>query len=466
MVKTEAGSTPSRLSILFIVAVSSLITAFNSSALNVAIPDISRTLNLSAQQQNMIATLYVLAAAMFLVPFGKLSDIYGKKLFFIFGILLFSISSLIIGLSSDVVTFLMFRFVQGVGTSAIFATSLAILSFTFPSHRRGLVLGINVTGVYLGLSSGPLAGGFLTEKLSWESIFFLTAITAMVLFIISIWVLRDDRTKKIKMSFDYIGTILYPLTLFFLLFGFRLLPKYTGYLLIGSSVISGTIFVFIETKQKEPLLNVQIFTYSRFFSFSNFTALTFYVATTTVGYLLSLYFQYIRGLTPSIVGLILLAQPLCQAITSPFAGRLSDIFKQKAIVSIGVSLVVSSLIAYTILLRYEVEYWIIIIILCISGCGYGLFSSPNSNAIMSSIEKSDYGLASALVGTMRTIGQTLSFGVVTLISAIIIGNMSVNDPAYKFSLQESLLLAFPTLLIFALISLTFSIFRGENKLTF
>ena len=125
MVKTEAGSTPSRLSILFIVAVSSLITAFNSSALNVAIPDISRTLNLSAQQQNMIATLYVLAAAMFLVPFGKLSDIYGKKLFFIFGILLFCISSLIIGLSSDVVTFLMFRFVQGVGTSAIFATSLA-----------------------------------------------------------------------------------------------------------------------------------------------------------------------------------------------------------------------------------------------------------------------------------------------------------------------------------------------------
>lgn len=448
--------------VLATIAGSSFISGFNGSALNVAIPFISKSWNLTSAQQNMIVTLYVLSIAMFLVPVGSLSDRYGKKIFYSLGLGVFSLSALIIGFSKDISILLIFRVLQGIGASAIFSTSLAILSRCFPKEQRGFVLGINVTGVYLGLSSGPILGGVLTDTFGWKFIFYITAAIGLSLLVLAVLIITDTFYYQVNGKFDFIGTILYATTLFLLLYGFKILPAAVAYFLIAGSLVCFILFIIVEMRVQQPILDLSLFRKNKYFAFSNLTALTFYSSSFATGFLFSLYFQYIQGLSPSKTGIILVTQPLLQAISSPFAGRLSDIFEKRIIVSIGLGTMCVSLFAYIFIVQTNVNYWLIILLLAISGVGYGLFSSPNSNAIMSSVPKNSYGIASALVATMRTVGQTLSFGIATLGFALIIGNISVNDPTYSSLLQKALTAIFPVLFILALVSLTFSLLRGKD----
>ncbi|MEO0106784.1 MAG: MFS transporter [candidate division WOR-3 bacterium] len=420
--------------ILFVTTIGSFLTPFMGSSLNVALPAIGKEFNMNALLLSWVPTSYLLAAAMCLVPVGRIADMIGRRRVFFSGVTLFGVFSLLCGIVSSSTIFLILRILQGIGGAMIFGTSVAILTEAFPPHQRGRVLGINVAGVYLGLSLGPFIGGFLTQNLGWRSIFLINSFLGFIMLILMVIFLRFGKQESPIKNFDYIGTIIYSPMLFFFMYGFSLLPKISGAILI----ITGMIFVFLfikwESTIAHPLLNIRLFKTSPAFLFSNLAALINYSATNAVSFLLSLYLQYLKGFSPQNAGLILIAQPVTMTILSPLAGRLSDRVQPRIIASIGMGLTSLGLF-FLSFINTGTAVNFITVYLIVLGLGFALFSSPNTNAVMSSITKEYYGIASSTLATMRLLGQMSSMGVVMLVFSLTMGRIKITPDVYPLFLN-------------------------------
>jgi MFS family permease len=260
-------------------------------------------------------------------------------------------------------------------------------------------------------------------------------------------------------SFDFRGSLLYGLALFSIIYGFSHLPSAVGVglLLVGISTLVG--FILWEIRVPNPVLDIRLFRHNRVFLFSNLATLVHYCATFGVGFLLSLYLQYIKLLSPWHAGLVLVAQPAMQALISPFAGRLSDKVEPQFVASAGMAFTSIGLICLTFL-HPETGLGRIIFFLLFLGFGFGLFSSPNTNAVMSSIEGKYYGVASGIVGTMRLLGQMFSMGIVTLIFTLFLGKIHIT-PASLVIFLRGTRLAFLIFAFLCLLGFFASLARGK-----
>lgn len=421
-------STPKNL-VLLIAAVASFLTPFMSSGVNVALPVISRHFNMDAILLSWVATAYLLAAAVFLVPIGRLADIHGRKRIFAIGIVVYTLSSLISAASPTGLFLVLARVVEGAGAAMIFGTGTAILTSVFPSEERGRALGINVAAVYLGLSLGPTIGGLLTQRFGWQSVFLINVPLGTVIFILIVTMLKGEWAEARGEAFDLVGTVLYGAALMMLLIGITFLPDGFAYGLIAGGLLGVVLFGLWELRTDSPVLNIRLFRRNRTFALSNLAALINYSATFGVGFLMSLYLQYIKGMSPRQAGLVLVAQPVMQAVFSPLTGRLSDRFEPRFVASAGMSLTAVGLVTLTGI-SSSTPLARIVVSLVLLGLGFALFSSPNINAVMSSVERRFYGVAAGTQGTMRLIGQNMSMGIVTLVFALIIGQVEIGPENY------------------------------------
>ena len=422
-------------SALVIATLSSFLTPFMVSSINIALPAIGKEFHMDALLLSWVPTSYILAAAMFLVPFGRLADIHGRKRVFFIGMWIFTISSLLLAYSPSAALFIAFRILQGFGSAMIFGTGMAILTSVFPAAERGRVLGINVAAVYLGLSLGPTFGGVLTQQVGWHSIFLVNVpLGIMVICLVSIK-LKGEWAEARNEKFDHAGAFLYSAALAGLMYGFSRLPGPLGIACIAAGVAGIVLFVLWETKTPSPLLNMSLFLRNPAFAFSNLAALVNYSATFAVTFLMSLYLQYIKGFTPQHAGLILVSQPVVMALFSPIAGRLSDTLEPRVVASIGMAFGAAGLFLFTFL-QNDTSLGFIILGLVLLGFGFALFSSPNTNAVMSSIEKRFYGVGSATLGTMRLVGQMLSMGITMIIFALLIGSARITPEYYPLFLRS------------------------------
>lgn len=317
----------------------------------------------------------------------------------------------------------------------IFTNGVAILTSVFSILERGKVLGINVGAVYLGLSLGPILGGFLTQNLGWRSIFLINVILGVIIIAFIFWKLKGEWAEAKGEKFDLTGSIIYSLTLIVIMYGFSLLPSISGTWLILLGALGVLAFVKWETKLESPVLDIHLFRNNRVLTFSNLAAFIHYSATFAVGFLLSLYLQFIKGLGPQSAGLILVCQPIMQAIFSPFSGRLSDRIEPRIVASMGMMLTGLGLSLF-IFLNEKTTLTFIVISLILLGFGFGLFSSPNTNAVMSSVEKRFYGVVSGILGTMRMTGQMFSMGMTMLIFAVFVGRVQITPEYYPFFLKS------------------------------
>ena len=427
-------------SALFISALASFLFPLVGSSVNIALPVIGKNLSMDAVLLSWVASSFLLSAAIFLVPFGRLADIYGRKKIFAYGITIYTIASFLSAIAATPTQLIAFRILHGFGSAMIFGTGVAILTSVFPPQERGRALGINVAAVYLGLSCGPFLGGFLVQQLGWRSIFFANVPPGLIIIILVFWKLKGEWAEAKGESFDYIGSIIYSLALIAVMYGFTLLPDMNGIYLVVIGILGIMAFILCETKVKHPVLNINLFRKNRVFAFSNLAALINYSATFAVMFLLSLYLQYIKELTPQGAGIVLVAQPIMMTIFSPFAGRLSDKIEPRIVATIGMTFTVFGLFLL-IFLGENTPLLFIIVSLMILGIGFGLFSSPNTNAVMGSVERKFYGVSSGTIGTMRLIGQMLSMGIATLIFAIYIGRVQIT-PEYYVSFIKSVKTAF------------------------
>ncbi len=425
--------------ILLIATLSGFLTPMMGSAINVALPVMGKEFAMDAIVLSWVASAYLLAAAVFLVPFGKLADIHGRKRTFTWGILIYTIASLLCGTAQSPAWLIIYRVLQGLGGSMIFGTGVAILTSVFPPGERGRALGINVAAVYLGLSLGPVVGGFLTQHFGWRSVFYANVPLGILVVVIILWKLKGEWAEAKGEKYDTPGAILYSLTVVAVMCGLSILPSPVGAVLILIGLAGLAVFIRWELRAQHPVLSMTLFKHNTVFAMSNLAALINYSATFATGFLLSLYLQYIKGMNPRDAGLILIAQPVVMALLSPFAGHFSDRIESRVVASIGMAVTVvgSSMLIF---LSGTTSIAYIIASLLILGLGFGLFSSPNTNAIMSSVEKRSLGVAGATLGTMRLTGQMLSMGLATVLFAIFVGRVQImpeNYPQFLTSVRTS-----------------------------
>jgi EmrB/QacA subfamily drug resistance transporter len=421
---------------LTVATLTSFVTPFMGSSVNIALPTIGREFAIDAVLLGWVATAYLLSAAMFLVPFGRLADIHGRKRVFLYGILVYAVSSFLSAIAPNAAWLVFVRVLQGIGAAGIFGTSIAILTSVFPAGERGKVLGISVAAVYCGLSLGPFLGGFLTQQLGWRSIFFLNVPLSLIIIAVTLWKLKGEWAGAKGEKFDIPGSVIYAVTLPAIMYGFSLLPSTSGVWLIGLGVLGLLAFVGWETRAESPVFDMNLFRRNHVFAFSSLAALINYGASFAVGFLLSLYLQYTQGLSPQQAGVILVSQPAVMALVSPLAGRLSDRIEPRVVASIGMTLTMIALFLFTFLAQ-NTGVGFVIFSLIIIGFGLALFSSPNTNAIMSSVQKRSYGVASATVGTMRLTGQMLSMGITMLVFAVYIGRVEITPENYPLFLKSA-----------------------------
>ena len=428
-------SAQGKRSALVVATLSAFITPFMGSAVHIALPSIEREFGIDAIVLTWIATSYLLAAAISLVPFGRLADIHGRKKVFTYGMVIFTISSFLSAISISAPMLILFRILQGVGSSMVFATGIAILTSVFPAQERGKVLGINVAAVYIGLSLGPFLGGLLTQYFTWRSIFLVTVPLGLISIALVLWKLKGEWAEARGEKFDLPGSLIYGLGIVAIMYGISLLPGLRSLWLIVCGFLSIVVFVTWETKVENPVFDLDLFKTNRVFALSNLAALINYSATFAVAFLLSLYLQHIKGLSPQSAGIVLISQPVVQAIFSPFAGRLSDRVEPRIVASIGMSLTTFGLVLF-IFLNENSTLEFVVARLILLGFGFALFASPNTNAIMGSVEKRFYGLASGSVGTMRLLGMMTSMGIATVLFAIFIGRVQITIEYYPMFLKS------------------------------
>ncbi len=447
--------------VLLIAILSGFLTPFDGSAVNIALPTIGSAFHMDAISLSWVATAYLLASALFLVPFGKIADIWGRKKIYLWGICVFGAASFVMTLVATEQQMIFVRVIQGIGAAMIFGTAIAILTAVFPPGERGKALGIYITSVYLGLSLGPFFGGALTDIFGWRSIFYINVPIAIVAAILILWKLRGEWAECVGEKFDITGSLIYSVALVALMYGFSVLPDISGGVFVVAGIVLIGVFVWFEQRLEFPVLNMQLFFKSRVFAFSNIAALINYSATYAVSFLLSLDLQYTKGFSAEYAGFILIAAPFFQMIVSPFAGKLSDRYDSLILSSLGMGLTAFGLFLF-IFLNETTPLWYIIVVLVILGVGFGLFSSPNINAIMSAVDKKYYGVASGINSTMRLLGQMLSMGIAMMIFAIVIGQVEIT-PANYSQFTQSLHWAFILFTVMCVAGIFASLARGKRN---
>jgi EmrB/QacA subfamily drug resistance transporter len=457
--KQVSGRTPRGL-ILISILITSFINPFLGAAINIALPAISKEFSLGAVAMSWVSMSFLLSSAVFLVPFGKLADIWGRKRVFFTGNVIIVLTSLICALSVSGSMLILFRAIQGIGSAMVFGTGVAIITSVYPPNERGKAIGISVTAVYVGLSMAPFLGGILTQYLGWRSIFYAT-IPFEVLVLWIVWrYIREEWADAKGEKFDWAGSLIYLVSMSAFMFGFSKLPDSTAIVLSVAGLIGLAGFGVTERKVPFPVFNVRLFASNRLFAFSNLAALINYATTYAITFLLSLYLQYILHLSPRDAGMILITQPVLMAIVASISGRLSDKYDPRILASSGMSVIVGGLIMLAFL-KTDSPITYLVVILAIVGFGFGMFSSPNTNAIMGSVGRTYLGVASATVGTMRLTGQMMSMGIATLILQIFVGNEPISDqyaPDFMISMKTTFI-AFAVLCILGVYA---SLARGKT----
>lgn len=449
------------LSTLIIAVCCGFLTPFDLSAVNIALPTIAGEFSLDAIELSWVSSVYLLASAAFLVPFGRIGDIFGRKKILTGGVILFTLSSMGMIFSASSLMLISFRLIQGVGASMIFGTAVAILTSVTEPTRRGQALGIYTTSVYIGLSAGPFIGGFLTDEFGWKSIFLINVPIGILIIALILFYLKGEWADAAGERFDLKGALIYGSSLTAVMIGFSEIPQIAGFFALGLGIILLALFIWLEHRERYPLIRVSMFRTNRVFACSNVAALINYGSTFAITFFLSLYLQYIRGFDPQEAGFILVTQPVVQAIFSSYAGSLSDRIEPAKISSLGMGIIAVGLVSLSFLSPDTSKIWLMVI-LAVLGFGFALFSSPNTNAIMSSVEKRYYGIASGTLGTMRLLGQMLSMGIAMMIIAVVVGKVDIT-PDMTDELMIAMNIGFMVFSVMCFIGIYFSMVRGNVR---
>ncbi|MCX7857427.1 MAG: MFS transporter [Deltaproteobacteria bacterium] len=450
----------SNYNVLISATLSSFLIPLSLSAVNVALPKMGKELIMTSSELSWTANSYLLTSATFLLPFGNMADIFGRKRVFLFGMLLFTTISLFLSLSDSSTSIIIFRALQGIGGAMVFGTAVALLASVY-EENRGKVLGINAASIYLGLSLGPLVGGIITENFGWRYVFAIKVPIGIIVLLFTLFSVKEEWYGKKDEQFDFAGATLYSLALFLSMLGLSRIPRIEGFLLISGGMVLFFVFGYRKRIGKYQFFPTEMITKNKTFLYSSLAALIHYGSTYGLSFLLSLFFQHIKAFSADKTGLILIFQSVVQSILSPFAGKLSDKIEPRVISSLGMGLTAIGIFFLSLCGPSTPVIWILLY-LAFVGIGFAFFISPNTNAIISSVDKRRYGVASSVVATTRLVGQSISMSLIMIVFSIKIGERPIDQVVYLQFMQsyKAILVAY---FLMCVLGIYISIKRGRLR---
>ena len=418
---------------IIVCVITAFITTFMGSALNLSIPDLEKEFGVGAQTVGWVVTIYMLTCSALAVPFGRLADRVDRVLILRTGILIFSAGSLSAVISRSMGMFLSFRLMQGIGASMIFSTNIAILAAAFDEKERGRVLGYATCATYAGLSAGPVIGGILNQHFGWRAIFLVTASISAVAFCGAVLKLPKGSgmeypsSEKVKPVADYAGNILFVMSMVMSMYGLSAFKNtVSAPFILAAGLFLFIIFIRTEKRVANPVVDIRMLCSNLPFTLSCFAATVNYGSNFAISYLMSIYLQLVKGMSSQWTGIVMAVSTVIMALLSPWVGRLSDRVSPNRISAAGMAFCAVALGLFTFIGK-DSSLTQTIITLALSGVGFALFSTPNTNAVMSCVKKEDYGTASSILSTMRSLGHTASMSAVTAISGIYMGSDSMGE---------------------------------------
>ena len=421
--------------VIFVSFITSFFAVFLSAGIVLGVPSIANEFGMNNIIQNWIPTIALLVIAVFTLPAGQISGKFGVKKSLIAGVIVFIIASVGCCISFSTESFLIFRVMQGIGIAFLNVSAMAMVVKAVKPQNRGKALGFTVTGIYLAGSLSPVLCGFLVYNMGWRAMFYFVIPFLLLCLVLMMWKIPGDWKTYENNKIDSVGYILYGIGILLFIYGFTNLINIQGIISVVVGFILLVIFAYWEVKVDSPAFNMALFKNMKFTS-SNVAALCSYLAIAAITTILNYHFQYVRGWNAQLSGLMLIITPIIMAIMAPNAGKLSDKIHPQKLAAIGMSIATITLVIL-IFLDANTPIYLIVIAMILQGIGMGMFTTPNTNAIMSSVPPNETPNASAAQSAMRTIGQTMSLGLLTLIFAWIMGSLKLTPQYAGMIVQAS-----------------------------
>ncbi|GAP21027.1 MFS transporter [Leptolinea tardivitalis] len=400
--------------VLIAISFGVFLATLDSSIVNISLPTLENKLNTDFASVQWVVLAYLLTITVLLLGIGRLADMIGKKSLYIAGFFIFTIGSLLCGLSNKVTWLIFFRVLQAIGGSFLMALGPALLAEGFPPEERGRALGINGLAVSLGIITGPTLGGIILANLGWNWIFFVNIPVGLLAIPIGIRSLPRIN-KQNDEKFDFRGGLLLFLTLSCLLFGLTI-SQNRGFLSSPSIILFTAflllllLFVWTEKRIEQPVVDLSLF-HNKLFSVNIITGFLTFVASAGTVFLVPFYLQNVLNYDPETSGLLMSVFPIALGITGPISGWLSDKYGFRLLTIIGLFVLTLS---YFNLSRLSIQttWWEFVLCYIPIGIGMGLFQSPNNSAILSSASANRLGVVSGLLAISRTLGQTSGIAII------------------------------------------------------
>ncbi len=439
MQKSESGS-PGM--ILLTVCIAQFMAPFMLTSVGVALPSLGRDLGASAVQLGLVEQLYVLSLAMSMLTFGRLGDIVGQRRVFLTGLIIFTLLTFSLGFARSIRLVMFFRFFQGIGAAMFLAGSMAIVAAAYLPEQRARKIGVVSTCTYTGLSTGPVIGGYITLHFGWPYVFLMAVPIGIAAIAMGLFGMKEMDKNAAGERMDWKGSLAYAISIGFIMTGAAHARELAvGLPMIVLGILGLIVFIRMEMRSESPLLDVSLLSKNRFFTLSCLAALGNYAATFGIIFLMSLFLQYVKGLSPRQAGYVLLMQPLMQVVASPIAGRLAERFAVAKLATVGMLASSAGLLLAALTIGPNIPLWLIVLELMLIGAGFGIFITPNSTAIMGSVEKRQFGVASGMIGAMRTLGMATSFTAIALIFSLFMGKDAITNatlPVFILSMKTGL----------------------------
>lgn len=456
--------------ILAAAMITAFMTTFMSSALNLSVPALEEYFGVSAAAIGWIISTYTITVAATSLPWGRLADLTGHRKVFLCGVGGFGLLSFASIFAASFPVLIALRTASGICAGMIFSTNNALLIRSYPHEVQGKVLGYSTAATYIGLSTGPVIGGFLNSAFGWRSVFAVSVLISAAAFIAGLGAAKSESSSASEGGIlyahgdhhDISGVLLYIFAIGMSLYGMTSLGSgIRPAVMLAAGAAALTVFFIHESRAESPIMRVSMFSRSRAFTFSCLAALLNYGATFAISYSISIYLQVIKGMSSGHAGLILIVMPAMQAVFSPVAGSLSDRIRPAVLASTGMGIC-----AFTLLLFSSIgtgtHLAYIVFALCLTGFGFALFSSPNTNAIMNCVQPDEFGVANSIVATMRTYGQSSSLAVISIITTVVLGTGSLGTSPPS-DITRMLHTSFLIFAVICVIGLFFSLARDREK---
>ncbi len=449
--------------VLAAIGIGTYMSALDASVVNTILPVVTEYFHTDVATIEWVVTTYLLVVSGLLLSVGRLGDMRGNKNTYVTGFVIFVIGSVTCGVSPTPIYLILSRAFQAIGAAMLFANSPAILTKAFPREQRGQALGLQGAMTYLGLTTGPFLGGWLTDTLGWHSVFYINVPIGLIAIWLSLTVIPRDIPSDKREQFDLAGAFTFLIGLVALLFALNQ-GHHWGWsspIILGlfvASFLTLSLFLRIERHVPTPMLDLSLFQ-RRVFTISTITPILNYICTYSLLFLTPFYLIQARGLSASQAGLILTAQPIVMALTAPFSGSLSDKVGSRLPTTLGLLIFSGGLLLLS-RLTLTSQYSFAIISLAICGFGTGLFVAPNNSALMGDAPRNRQGIASGVLALGRNVGMVLGIGLTGAVFTTILAHGNQKDPSV-------LVHAFNISLIFtsgiALLGAVISYGRGEDR---